>query len=113
LKTAQQLIGTALDGTGWTWREIVSGIARGEFHLFQNETAALIGEFIVSPRHRVLHIWLGGGDMAGVEALIDEAEAFGRRNGCDAGGATGRKGWVRALRKYGYRPAMSAVEKEL
>lgn len=110
---AQELIGTAIDDTGWTWSEIVSGIAAGQFHIFQNETAALIGEFIVSPRHKVMHIWLGGGDMAGVEALIPEAEAFGREHGCDAGGCTGRKGWARALRKHGYRPAMPAVEKEL
>lgn len=109
---ARELIGSALDDCDQTWDEVVAGIASGYFTLFQNETAALIGEFIVSPRAIGFNVFLGGGDLAGIEALIPEAEAYARSYGADFAGAVGRKGWIRVLGRFGYAPEVS-VQKEL
>lgn len=112
MKNARELIGTALDTCDQSWDQIVSGIAAGHFHLFRNETAALIGEFVVSPRAMGFNVFLGGGDLEGVEALIPEAEAYARSKGADFAGAVGRRGWERVLRRHGYAPEIS-VQKEL
>lgn len=109
----QGWIESALDGTGWTYAEVMEGVEKGFFHLFENERAAMVCEFIVSPRHEVFHCWAAGGDMAGFCALIPVAEDFARKSGCDMAGGTGRKGWVRAMEKLGYKAATPAVEKEL
>lgn len=105
-------IEAALQGSGWTFEEIKAGGERGLFHLFAHPEGCMVGEFIVSPRSRVMHIFAAGGSLESIKALLPQAEAFGRANGCDCGGATGRKGWERFLRQYGYRPASPAVEKE-
>lgn len=112
MTTTRELIGTAIDGCDQSWEQIEAGIAAGHFHLFRNETAALIGEFVVSPRAIGFNVFLGGGDLAGVEELIPEAEAFARSHRADFAGAVGRKGWERVLRRHGYAPEIS-VQKEL
>lgn len=106
-------IASALDGSGWTPEEVFEGVRAGVFHLFTHEEGCMVGEFIVSPRHRVMHVWAAGGSLKAMTELVPEVEAFGRRNGCDIGGATGRKGWARFSRRFGYGPAVPAVSKEL
>lgn len=103
----------ALEGTGWTFEEVQQGIDRGDFHLFECEGGCLVGEYIVSPRHTVFNVWAGGGSLSAIKTLIPVAEAFAKRNNCDVAGATGRKGWVRIVEKFGYKQSTPAVEKEL
>lgn len=106
-------IAAALEGSGWTPEEVWDGVQQGVFHLFVHEEGCMVGEFIVTPRHKVMHIWAAGGSLKAMADLLPTVEAFGRMHGCDCGGATGRKGWARFLRKYGYEPAAHAVSKEL
>lgn len=103
----------ALKGSGWTAQEIFEGADKGLFHIFTHEEGVMVGEFIVSPRHKVMHIFAAGGSLKAIKALLPRVEQFGRDYGCDIGGATGRKGWSRFLRQYGYLPADAAVTKEL
>lgn len=106
-------IASALVGSGWTAAQVIEGILSGDFHLFVHEEGCMVGEFIVSPRHKVMHIWAAGGSLKAMTDLLPTVEAFGRLHGCDTGGATGRKGWARFLKRYGYEPADPAVTKEL
>lgn len=106
-------ISEALEGSGWTVPEILDGIQRGDFHLFMHDEGCMVGEFITSPRHKVMHIFAAGGTLNAMDDLLPTVEAFGRMHGCDIGGATGRKGWSRYLKKFGYSPADPAVAKEL
>lgn len=108
----------ALDGSGWTAQEVLDGVQRGDFFLFSNEAALAVVEFIVSPRHKVAHVWAAGGEknsgaLEAYRKLVPIMEEFGIRNGCDIGGGTGRKGWLRAMQDMGYSPSTPAVEKEL
>lgn len=73
----------------------------------------MVGEFIESPRHKVMHIFAAGGTLKAMSELGPTVETFGRQNGCDAVGATGRVGWQRYARRHGYKPAVPAIEKEL
>lgn len=73
----------------------------------------MVSEIIQSPRCRVMHVFAMGGSLEAAEALLPQVEACGRALGCQTGAATGRKGWGRWLKKYGYRTADFAVQKEL
>lgn len=106
-------IEAALSGSGWSYEDIMAGVERGDFHLFEHPEGCMVAEFIISPRHKVMHVFAAGGSLDAIRALLPQVEAFGRRHGCDSGGATGRRGWTRFLAQYGYRPAQPAVEKEL
>jgi hypothetical protein len=106
-------IASALEGSGWSVSEILEGVARGDFFLFLHPEGCMVAEFIQSPRMKAMHVFAAGGTMEAVRALLPQVEAFGRENGCDRGGATGRKGWARVLRQYGYEPALGSVGKEL
>lgn len=109
----ERWITSALEGSGWSALEILEGCRRGDFHLFLHDEGCMVGEFIVSPRHKVMHVFAAGGSLKAITDLLPTVEAFGRLHGCDTGGATGRKGWARFLKQYGYEPADSAVTKEL
>lgn len=100
-------------GVGWTYDEIMQGVREGYFFLFECDTATAVGEFIISPRHKVLHIFATGGDMAGFRSLVPMARQFAISNGCGSVGGTGRKGWIRAMRSLGFVAAAPAVEMEL
>lgn len=101
-------------GTDWTAEEVFAGVERGDFHLWLHPEGCVVTEFIVSPRHKALHAWIMGGESLKVlEDLTPDIEAFGRKHGCDLGGATGRKAWIRFARKYGYASAAPSVIKEL
>jgi hypothetical protein len=106
-------ITSALEGSGWTADEIWQGILTGTFHLFVHPEGCMVGEFIESPRHKVMHIFAAGGSLKAMSDLGPTVEAFGRLNGCDMTGATGRKGWLRYARKHGYQPADPVIWKEL
>lgn len=106
-------IASALDGSGNTPDEIWQGIQAGAFHLFMHDEGCMVGEFITSPRHKVMHIFAAGGTLKAMAEMLPTVEAFGRLHGCDSGGATGRKGWARYLKRFGYEPADYAVSKEL
>ena len=106
-------IASALVGSGWTAAQVIEGIALGHFHLFLHDEGCMVGEFITSPRHKVMHIFAAGGSLKAMAELGPTIEAFGRLNGCDYSAATGRRGWVRYARRFGYRRADPAIEKEL
>ena len=99
--------------SGWTAEEVFAGVERGDFHLWLHPEGCVVTEFIVSPRHRALHAWAMGGSLSALHDLLPQIEQFGRDHGCDLGGATGRKGWVRFAQKYGYASAAPSVMKEL
>ena len=106
-------IASALDGSGWTPDEIWQGVQTGTFHLFMHDEGCMVGEFITSPRHRVMHIFAAGGTLKAMSELGPVIEAFGRQHGCDYAAATGRKGWQRYALRHGYRLPDPAIEKEL
>ncbi len=106
-------IGDALEGSGWSVLEILEGVERGDFYLFMHDDGCMVGEFIVSPRHKAMHIFAAGGTLKAMSDLGPTVEAFGRLHNCDMTCATGRKGWLRYARKHGYSPGEPVIWKEL
>ena len=104
----------ALKGAGLTMADVREGVAAGWYHLWRVPDGVMVTEWILSPRIRALHVIASGGTLRAMAELTPKVEAFARLAGASHGGATGRKGWVRWLRRFGYSPShLSTVEKAL
>lgn len=87
---------------------------RGEARFWPGRNAAAVVEVITYPRKTVLHLWLNGGDMAELlDEMLPKVEAWGAECGCDMAMTTGRPGWDRAMKPYGYAPVAHICTKEL
>ena len=107
-------IEAALKGQGLTLDDVREGVRKGWYFLFPAPDGVMVAEFIVSPRMRGVHVLAAGGTLRAMAELTPRIEEFARQAGCNYGGATGRKGWVRWLRRFGYSPSnLSTVEKAL
>lgn len=107
-------IAAALKGQGLTVADVREGVRQGWYFLFSEPDGAMVAELLLSPRLRGIHVLAAGGTMRAIRELTPKVEAFSRQAGCNYGGATGRKGWTRALRSFGYAPSkLSTVEKAL
>ena len=101
--------------------DILTGIYEGMYALWvvMNEDdkiiAALTTILIQYPRRRALALdWVGGTQMKEWEdQLIDTMKRYGNELGCSHLEGYGRKGWGRALKKYGFYPEYIAYRMEL
>jgi len=77
--------------------------------------AAFTTRIIQYPRRRALALdWVGGTQMKEWEdQLIDTMKRYGNELGCSHLEGYGRKGWGRALKKYGFYPEYIAYRMEL
>lgn len=86
-----------------TEHDLRQALCAGRAQIWPGESAAMVTEVVDEPDGRALHVWLAGGDLAGVMALKPGVEAWGRAMGCDYVSIEGRKGWARLLRADGFR----------
>jgi hypothetical protein len=84
---------------------VVDALLSGRFQMFQTEEAIIITEIVVYPRKRTLHVFVAAGELEAVMALQPAVEAFARGAGCTAMTTTARKGFLRVLPGYGWRPS--------
>lgn len=106
------LIEAALADADLTAEEVIEGIRLGWYGLWTLGRSAMVTEFILSPRCRALHVFAAGGDLGEIRELIPALERFADLTGCNIMGATGRKGWTRVLKPYGYAPSkLTTVER--
>lgn len=97
---------TALEEGRWLAWLIVSGPALRAVALTEVRHAA--GGLV----EHVVH-WLGGRGMARWLPLVREMEDAARNWGCTRMTWRGRHGWARAMRRHGYRPTLTIMEKVL
>lgn len=84
--------------------------------LWMSDTAAVVTQTVQEKDGWVLHFWLAGGEMEGVQEIYSMAETMARGLGCRRMSLRGRPGWVRSFlsRGEGWRPAHSVeMEKDL
>lgn len=95
-------------------QDIADGIGRNQYMLWTCATAALVTQFAQVKGRVTIHLFLAGGDLAGVEALVRECEAWGRQHGCHAMTLTGREGWKKSfLKPMGFKDVNISMHKEL
>lgn len=85
-----------------TETELINALTSGQAQIWPGETAAMVTQVLEGAGSRWLHVWLAGGDLAGVMALKPGVEAWARAMGCKFVTINGRPGWARLLRKDGF-----------
>ena len=73
----------------------------------------IITEILNFPQNRAVNFWLVAGRLADVVALEPEIIRWARTQGCSRAIGIGRKGWLPALERIGYRAKGIAFEKGL
>ena len=81
-------------------QDVADEIASESMQLWPSENAALVTQVQNYPKCRVLHVYLAGGDMQEIIALIPHIERFAQDVGCQKMTLAGRKGWERIFKQW-------------
>lgn len=113
LQHCRKWIEDALEYSGGThtFDDVVSGITSGHMQLWPAERGCAVTEIVDFPQKKVLHVFLAGGEMDQLFAMIDSAAVWGREQGCTSMTLSGRLGWQRAMKPLGWEPKMIVMEK--
>lgn len=96
-----------------TEAELMTEIAAGRAQLWRGDTAAMVTQCVLRPDGRALHVWVAGGELAGVLELRPGIEAWGRAQGCEFATIHSRPGWARLLKPCGFRLIDGELRKDL
>lgn len=107
-------IEAALEYSGGTheWQDIVDGIKSGHMQLWPAPRGCLVTEITVYPRKRVLHVFLGGGELDQLIDMHADVEAWGKAQGCAGATIIGRPGWERVYKNRGWKRLHTVLAKE-
>lgn len=79
--------------------EVLNELILGRAQLWEGDSGAVVTRCF-PPDH--FHIWLAGGDLGGVMALLAGGIAWARPMGLKRLTVNARKGWTRVLRDHGF-----------
>ena len=97
-----------------TLAEVRESVVRGDAQFWCHPTAAAVTFVDSTARRKTLLIYLAGGSLEGLEAMVESAEAFARAVGCERMSLLGRKGWTRSfMARRGYQADAVLMVKEL
>lgn len=97
-----------------TLADVEHMINEGFAVLWIGENSAAVTEVIQQPRQKDLSLWLCGGNLEEIcEVMLPKAEEWAKRNGCTRLLTSGRPGWNRVMKKYGYTPVANVCAKEI
>lgn len=91
-----------LSGQNKTLEDLENSLLRGESLLWVGENCALVTEFLEDEYGKLLHVWLGTGDLHEIVSLEPGLSAWARARGCYYMSIDGRKGWERILKPLGF-----------
>lgn len=93
--------------------DIARGVEEGRFHFWPGERAAAITCVNVFPRAQYLNVFLAGGDMEELLAMVPSFKSWGRHLGCSKLTLFGRAGWKRVLRDWQQEVVVLSTSLEL
>lgn len=111
-------IESALEYSGGThdFIDICEGVYKGTMQLWPSKNCCIVTELIVYPQKKVLNVFLGGGDrgsLAEILSMHDDVINWAQDQGCSGVSITGRFGWEKHLKKYGWKPLHQSYVKEI
>ena len=83
----------------------------GRMQLWPAKYSCLVTEITVFPRKKVLHVFLGGGELDEILGMHEYVVQWAIKQGCESLTMTGRKGWVKALKDDGWESQLVLLEK--
>ena len=69
----------------------------------------MLTEVVTYPRVRHLNVFLAGGNLDEIRATQDQLIMVAKVQGCSALSLSGRRGWVKALAKQGWKESHTAM----
>ena len=96
----------------YTIKDVEDKISNGLFHLWAGKESALVTEFVIFPKHKVLNLLFCGGDYNELVEMLPSIEAFAKAAECKRMYGGGRKGWSRKLKNLGFEEE-HMIRKEL
>lgn len=102
----------AYSGGTHDFDDVKQSILEGRMQLWPAPRGCAVTEIVVYPKKKVLHVFLAAGEMDQIIEMIDSAVSWGKTQECTSMTIAGRPGWARVLAPYGYKPALSVLEKE-
>lgn len=110
----RELLEKAIEWGGSSWADLDNDLASGNAVLWVAETDRPVAALVTRRDGPVMEVWLCGGAVVPrclPFLLIVEKEA--RAFGMTTGRITGRRGWARVLRQYGWREDGEDLVKDL
>ena len=114
LARCKDWIESALEHSGGThdfW-DVVDAIYSGHMQLWPTKKGCLVTEITIFPKKKCLHVFLGGGEIDDLVNQHEKIIKWAKGMGCSSASITGRKGWVRAFKKYGWKESHTTISKE-
>ena len=93
--------------------EVLYDLERGHAQQWNTLNSTAITQIVDYKTYRSLNIWLAGGDLDEILDMLPDAEEFAKDHGCSLIEITGRRGWKRALRPFGFKEEAVVLTKEL
>lgn len=98
----------------FTIDDIESGIASGEYQLWEAENSALVTSGVHLQSGGVgVQVLAAGGNLQEVMGLLGEVEQEARTSGCEILTTVGRKGWIKTAKELGWLDVASIYVKRL
>lgn len=96
----------------YTIDDVEDKIRNGIALLWPGKETAIVTEFVVFPKKKVLHILCIAGKYEEVEEMLKSIESHAREIGIDKITGSGRKGWLRKIKHLGFKQEYM-ISKEL
>lgn len=96
-----------------SFEDIKKDVASGALQFWPGMSSVVITEIVTVPRYKALNLFLAGGNMTELQAMLPELEHFAKHVGADRMMLNGRKGWLRSFLKLeGYTEKSVVLEKK-
>jgi hypothetical protein len=102
------------DVQSFTIEDIESGIATGDYQLWEAPTSALVTSGVNLQSGGIgVQVLAAGGNMEEIVGLLQEVEQEARASGCEILTTVGRKGWKVTAKEIGWIDVASIYVKRL
>jgi hypothetical protein len=114
LKRCRPWIEAGLEYSGGThdFEDVVSGIYSGKMQLWPAPKGCIVTEIVVYPKKKVLHVFLGGGELEQILHMHNDVIEWAKAQGCEALTMTGRLGWKKPLTQHDWKMQHASYVKE-
>lgn len=94
------------------YQDVVDALYNGTMQLWPAPKGCIVTQIVVYPKKKVIHVFLGGGELEQIMDMHKDVIAWAKEQGCSAGMTNGRFGWKKPLEKHGWTPMYSQFAKE-
>lgn len=107
-------IEAALEYSGGThdFSDIVQGLIEQKMQLWPAPKGCIVTEIVVYPKKKMLHVFLGGGELEQLLDMHSDVIEWAKGQGCSGMTITGRHGWKKPLAAHGWKTLHQSYLKE-